>query len=137
MPSHRPISPLPSRLSRALAWLSAGLTLLLALSTASPDLHAWLHAQAHQDATHACADHPAHASDDRAKGATSTAPSGNEPEDRCAVVMFSQGVEATTTLVGAQPCEGILRAVNYRAFERLALAQPRFLHLPPQAPPAV
>ena len=125
---------MPSRLWRAVAFLGMGLVMLLSLSSVSAELHAWLHEKAPEDAPHKCAQHGASAHSD----STANVPHSNEGEgDSCAVTMFSHGVVYQAGALLAQPCEGILRAVNHGAFERLALAQPRFLHLPPQAPPAV
>lgn len=125
---------MPSRLWRAVALLGAGLVLLLSLSSASPEIHAWLHEQAQADAAHKCAHHGAAAHNDSSADAPA---SGHWEDDSCAVTMFSHGVVAQGAALLVLPCEGILRAVDFRAFERLALAQPRFWHLPPQAPPAV
>ena len=122
---------LPSRFWRAVALLSAGVVLLLSMASVSPELHAWLH-EATELKSDACLHHkhaahtPLHEADDSAA-----------PEHECAVTLFSHGVVHHTVALVTPPCEGILRAVNFRAFERLALAQPRYLHRPPQAPPAV
>jgi hypothetical protein len=129
-----PHSPLPSCLWRAVALLGMGLVMLMTLSSVSPELHARLHEKATEDAPGKCAHHGASAHGD----SPANAPHSNEgEEDSCAVTMFSHGVVYQAGALVAQPCEGMLRAVNHGAFERLALAQPRFLHLPPQAPPAV
>jgi len=124
----------PSRLWRALAWVVAGLVMLLSLSAVSPDLHSWIHAEEKAHATQDCPVHGAHAP----SGVASQAPD-SEHGDRheCAVTLFSHGVVLHALATVIQPCEGLLRAIHFRAWERLALAQPRFLHLPPQAPPAV
>jgi len=132
--SMRPLRPalsMPPRLWRVVASFAAGLVMVLTLSSVSPELHAWLHKPGQdKSTTHSC---PHHGAD-----STSHAPGSNEVEDHdCAVTMFSHGVVHHAVALLTQPCEGILRAVNYRAFERLALAQPRYLHLPPQAPPVV
>jgi hypothetical protein len=128
--NHIPVS-LPSRFSRAIASFAAGLVMLLSLSAASPELHAWLHEQEHTEQTSA---HPCeHASNN----AVPASDSDNTDTHQCAVTIFSQGVLSHAVALMTQPCEGILRAVNYGAFEQLALARPPFLHLPPQAPPAV
>lgn len=119
-------------LRRGVALLSVGLVLLLSVSSVSPELHTWLHVRFEPEAA-ACAHH-AHA-----KHVPQTHDDGDrsDPTHDCAVTLFSHGVVHHSAALLALPCEGILRAVNYRAFERLALAQPRYLHLPPQAPPAV
>jgi len=114
--------------------LAAGLVMLLSLSSVSPELHVWLHEKGQESATHVCAHHDAHAASDTPEHA----PDSDRSDDHtCAVTMFSHGVVYHVAALVARPGEGILRAVHFRAFERLALAQPRFLHLPPQAPPAV
>ena len=120
---------MPSRLWRAVASFAAGLVMLLTLSAVSPEFHAWLHGKEKLEKPHTCAHHTA------AHGSSSDSDEGETHQ--CAVTMFSRGVMHDAVALLTQPCEGILRAVNQRAFERLALAQPRFLHLPPQAPPAV
>ena len=131
---HHHLSATPSHLWRAVALLGAGLVMMLSLSSVSPEMHAWLHEKASESAPHKCAHHGASAHSD----STANVPHSNEgEEDSCAVTMFSHGVVYQAGALLVRPCEGILRAINYRAFERLALAQPRFLHLPPQAPPAV
>jgi hypothetical protein len=118
---------------RALALVSACMVMLLSLAAVSPELHDWLHGW-HVGKADACPHHhhpgatAQHGSDDSDR---------SDPAHDCAVTLFSHGVVQHAAFAVAQPCEGILRAVNYRAFEQLALAQPRYLHLPPQAPPAV
>lgn len=127
--AHKPVS-LPSRRSRVVAWLAAGLVILLSMSANSPELHAWLHAPSLAQANHTCG---------HSRAAADAVPdSGSEEGENhaCAVTLFSQGVVHQAVALLTQPCEGILRAVNVRAFERFALAQPRYLHRPPQAPPA-
>jgi hypothetical protein len=113
-----------------MAFLAMGMVMLLSLSAVSPELHEWLHKK--ESAKHTCSH--THTSAD----STSHAPDSNgDASHQCAVTLFSHGVVHHAVALHVQPSEGILRAVNLRAFERLALAQPRFLHLPPQAPPAV
>jgi hypothetical protein len=97
-------------------------------------LHDWLHAATKTQEKHVCGNHAAHAAE---SGAHAPDAEDEDESHECAVTMFSHGVVYHAGALLAQPCEGILRAANLRAFERLALAQPRFLHLPPQAPPAV
>jgi len=120
---------MPSPLWRVMALLSAGMVMILALSSVSPEIHALLHSQAAVNEPQACAHH----------GHEHSPASGSQEADEhgCAVTMFSHGVVYQVVALFTPPCEGILRAVDFRAFERLALAQPRFLHLPPHAPPAV
>jgi hypothetical protein len=127
---------MPSRLWRAVAALAVGLVMLLTLSAVSPELHTWLHVKETAEKPHACAHHAAHAPTGHATHVP-ISDSGEGDSHECAVTMFSHGVVYHAGALLSQPCEGILRAANLRAFERLALAQPRFLHLPPQAPPAV
>lgn len=108
--------------------------MLLSVAVVSPEVHAWLHEPEHESAHHACA----HQAGPAAHG-TAPAPDSDSHDaeiDRCAVTLFSHGVLSQAVTLLVQPCEGILRAVNHRAFEQLALARPRFLHRPPQAPPA-
>jgi hypothetical protein len=127
---------LPSRLWRGIAVLAAGLVMLLAVSSVSPELHAWLHDEKSPHTGHECPHHPSgHQAATPVSDAAGT--DGDARQHECAVTLFAHGVVHHAAALLTQPCEGILRAVNYRAFERLALAQPRFLHLPPQAPPAV
>ena len=133
LPPMRPTFPsavLPHRLWRAMAWLASAMAMLLTMTSVSPELHAWLHEKAQPDTTHVCPHHAAHS-------ASHVPDSTDDDTHQCAVTLFSHGVVHQAATLFAQPCEGILHAVNYRAFERLALAQPRYLHLPPQAPPAV
>jgi hypothetical protein len=109
------------------------MVMLLSLASVSPELHDWLH-----DRTTAKADACPHHHHHGAKSPHGSHESGRSSSAHdCAVTLFSHGVVHYAALAIAQPCEGILRAVNHRAFEQLALAQPRYLHLPPQAPPAV
>jgi len=115
--------------------LAAGIVFLLSLSAVSPALHGWLHATQKEGPAHACPHHAARAGAELPSDTPGS--ERDESEHGCAVTMFAHGVTHHVGALLAQPCEGILRAANYRAFERLALAQPRYLHLPPQAPPAV
>ena len=131
MSRRHPVAPMPSRLCRALASLAAALVMLLGLSGVSPELHAWLHQQTAERPAHTCAHHGARSATDIAQVASVE----DVEVHACAVTMFSQGVVQHAVTISARPCEGVLRAVDFRAFERLALAQPRYLHLPPQAPP--
>lgn len=126
MPSHVQASK-PALVIRAVALLSAGMVVLLSFASVSPELHAWLH-KPYQAKAHPCSHHGPEAHDDN---------ESSHSAHSCAVTLFSHGVLHHAVAMAVQPCEGILRAVDLRAFERLALAQPRFLHLPPQAPPAV
>jgi hypothetical protein len=131
MHRRHPPAPLPTRLWRVMALFAAGLVMLLSFSAVNPELHAWLHEQHADHSDHSCS---------HASSATDTVPdSGSEAGENhaCAVTLFAHGVVHQVAALLTQPCEGILRAVNFRAFERLALAQPRYLHRPPQAPPAV
>jgi hypothetical protein len=130
--NHIPAS-VPSRFSRAIALFAAGLVMLLSLSAVSPELHAWLHEPEQEHTAQTSALPCEHASNN----AVPASDSEDAETHQCAVTIFSQGVLSHAVALFTQPCEGILRAVNHRAFEQLALAQPRFLHLPPQAPPAV
>jgi hypothetical protein len=132
----RPSDALPSRLWRGIAGLAAVLVMFMSVSSVSPELHAWLHEGNSPHAGHDCPHHKAsHEAGTPLSGAADSEGQGRQHE--CAVTLFARGVVHHAAALVTQPCEGILRAVNYRAFERLALAQPRFLHLPPQAPPAV
>lgn len=117
-----------------MAVLASAMVMLLSMTSVSPELHAWLHQKAQPDTAHVCPHHAAHGA---ASSASHVPDSSDGETHQCAVTMFSHGVVHHMAALLAQPCEGILRAVNFRAFERLALAQPRYLHLPPQAPPAV
>lgn len=123
---------LPSRCWRAVALLSAGTVWLLSLASVSPQLHSWLHAAA-QAEHHGCPHHGRPAADLPQAGGVDQ-PAGDH---ECAVTLFSRGVIEHAAAMVAGPCESILRAVDLRAGERPALVPPRFLHLPPQAPPAV
>ena len=124
-----PLFSLPSRWSRAVAALAAAVILLLSLSVVSPELHGWLH-----DSTD---DHGSVTCDHGSNAGSHTESDAEGDHHTCAVTLFAQGVVHHAAAAIVQPCEGLLRAVNYRAFEQLALAQPRHLHRPPQAPPAV
>lgn len=132
MRSRRQLPTAPPHLRRSVAALAAVLVMLLTFSASSPELHAWLHPDGTAEKSHPCRHHAD-------VGGTAQAPTtgadGDEAHE-CAVTMFSHGVMYHLVAGVAQPCEGILREVNFRAFERLALAQPRFLQPPPQAPPA-
>ena len=124
-------SSLPTRFRRAVALLSAGTVWLLSLASVSPQLHAWLHEAAQPE--HRGCPHHQHAAPDAPLPADVDQPaSGHE----CAVTLFSHGVVQHAGTFVVRPCEGVLRAVDFRAAERPALVPPRFLHLPPQAPPA-
>lgn len=125
---------MPSAFSRVVAAFGAWLVMLLTLSSVSPELHAWLHASAKRDLQHTCSHRHAHT---HSAGSESIPVSPDSDNHDCAVTLFAHGVVYHAANCVAQPYEGILRAVNYRAFKRLVLAQPRYLHLPPQAPPAV
>lgn len=129
----RPLPMSPGLPGRIVAFLAAGLVLLLSTSAVSPVLHAWLHDAAAAAANgHTCPHHGK-----AAPLAALPAADDDAPDHECAVTMFSHGVILSAAAPLVTPCEGLLRAVDFPAFERLALAQPRWLHTPPQAPPAV
>lgn len=135
MRHHRHASPLPSRLMRVAASLVAAMVIVLTLSSASPELHVWLHGAPGNVGAHHCGH--AHHVDSPVKAHAPAADSDQTGAHQCAVTLFSHGVVYESAPALTQPCEGILRAIHFRAFERQALAHPRYLHLPPQAPPAV
>src|SRR5688572_6250609 len=108
---------MPARLWRVVAALAAGMVMLLALTNVSPELHAWLHENAQPDASHVCPHHAAHSTSNSASHVPS---STDDDTHQCAITLFSQGVVHHAATLLAQPCEGILRAIDYRAFERLA-----------------
>lgn len=120
--------------TRLIACATASLVLLLSLSAVSPELHAWLHESGLGKAATTCPHGHAHGV---TKAAQPAQPSADDEDHECAVTLFAHGIVSHAVPPLARPCEGILCAVNYRAFKQLALAQPRYLHLPPQAPPAV
>jgi hypothetical protein len=135
MSSARPLPTASGLAGRVVAFLAAGLVLLLSTSAVSPVLHAWLH-----DAAAAAAHSHAHACPHHGKAApiaAQPAPDDAAADHECAVTLFAHGVVHAAALPFVAPCEGILRAVDFPAVARLALASPRWLHLPPQAPPAV
>jgi hypothetical protein len=132
MCSTRHDAALPPVFWRVVAWMGSALVLLLTFTSVSPELHAWLHDRGQDHVSHGACTHQ-HAAKDSIPSSDADARANHE----CAVTLFAHGVVHHAATLLTLPCEGILRAVDYRAFERLALAQPRFLHLPPQAPPAV
>jgi hypothetical protein len=107
------------------------MVLLLSLSAVSPELHAMLHERGVAHPKHACTHAHAHADAVPEKGAQ------EEETHTCAVTLFARGIVQHAVALLPLPCEAILRAENVRALERMAFAPPRYLHLPPQAPPAV
>ena len=96
---------LPTRLSRACAWLLAATVLMLAVFAASPNVHQWLHA----DADHA--DH------------------------ECAITLYAQGVTTAVVGVVLAIVAWRLLGLSQSARIELFLSAPRFLHLPGRAPP--
>ena len=79
-----PINRLPSLGLRFTALFSAVVVVILSVFSASPALHAWLHAQEQGAAPH----HATAAGHDK--------PQSDQDEDGCAIVMFANGVIAAS-----------------------------------------
>jgi hypothetical protein len=113
-----------SLLSRATASLAIGLVVALSVFAASPELHERLHGHGrvavsslHQDA--GPAGHPQDARDD----------------DGCVVTLFAQGVVLALAVVALAFTGQTLRSEDFELLDRVIPEAPRYLHLPPQAPP--
>jgi len=96
---------LPTRLSRACAWLLAATVLMLAVFAASPNVHQWLHA----DADHA--DH------------------------ECAITLYAQGITTAAVGVALLVIVWRLLGISQKIEAELFLPALRYLHLPGRAPP--
>jgi len=113
-----------SLLSRATASLAIMLVLALSVFAASPELHERLHGHGpvavsglHQDA--GPAGHTQDAQDD----------------DGCVVTLFAQGVVLALAVVALAFTGQTLRPDDFELLDRVIPDAPRYLHLPPQAPP--
>ncbi len=108
-----------SLLARAVAALGAALVLVLTVLAASPELHERLHALG--------------------AAATTSHPSGGahaaEDEDGCVVTLFAQGLVLPLALLALAVLLRTLRLPDFDQLDRVALAAPRYLRLPTQAPP--
>ena len=111
---------LPSRGLRITAMISVALVLMLAVFSASPALHAWLHAH---DGTQPAA----------VGGHNKSAP-GHDDDDGCAITLFASGV--TTALVAVMALIVALRLLNFvaPAEARVSRQVPRYW-LPPLCGP--
>ena len=110
----------PSALKRTLAAMSAGLVLALTVFSASPQLHGLLHG--HEAA--ASNGIPGHAPD-------------NDTDEGCVVTLFAQGLVLCLALYALVRLGEKLHLLDYAAYSRVTAEEPAYLHLPPQAPPAV
>lgn len=115
-----PRSALPSLPHRILAMLCAVLVLGLAVLSASPEAHSWLHAST----AHDCPDH--------AKVPATPATGDHD----CAITLFAQGVQlagAPTALVAPQLAVEVLPRI---AATNFVWVTPRYLRQPERGPPA-
>ncbi len=110
-----------SLLARAVAAMAAALVLVLTVLAASPELHERLHALGAAAAT---TSHPS-------GGATAA-----DDEDGCVVTLFAQGLVLPLGLLVLAVCLRTLRLPAFGLLDRVALASPRYLRLPTQAPPS-
>ena len=118
------MSPRPSPLVRLTASLAVVLVLALSVFAASPELHGFLH----DHASHSQAGH--HAGD-------TARPGDSDHEDGCVVTLFAQGLVAAVGLFALRRTGRTLILSAYALAERVGPPAPAFLHLPPQAPPAL
>jgi hypothetical protein len=111
-------------LARATALLAVALVLALSVFAASPGLHELLHGHeraagaVHHDASPAS--HPQDADGD----------------DGCVVTLFAQGVVLALAFAALAFTGQTLHLADFWISDRVVPEDPRFLHLPTQAPPA-
>lgn len=102
---------------RLIAVGGAALVLLLAVTAASPALHALAHAHA--------------------TGHEQPATPGTDSADTCAVVLFAQGVAPITDTAVITLQTLVRHELQLPAAEEPLLAAARYLHQPERGPPAV
>jgi hypothetical protein len=113
-----------SFLKQATALFSAILVLALTVLAASPDLHQRLHGHAAS---------PANAA---SRSATRTGQQTDDDGDGgCVVTLFAQGIVLTIAVLALEFTGQVARVFGGGMDDRIAVAAPRFLLLPSQAPP--
>jgi hypothetical protein len=113
----------PTLLARATASLAAVLVLTLTVLASSPELHERLHG------------HQAPAAAARHEGGLAGNAKADDSDDGCIVTLFAQGVVLALSIVGLAFTGQTLRLADFAVFDRVIPEAPRYLHLPPQAPP--
>lgn len=108
-------------LSRAAALLAVGLVLALSVFAASPELHGRLHGH------DAGALGGAHGDPGKA--------GHSEDDDGCVVTLFSQGLVLALAVVALAFLGRTPGFEDFDVLDRVVPDTPRYLHLPPQAPP--
>jgi len=111
-------------LARMTAWLATALVLALTVLAASPELHERLHGHGANSAM------AAHHDGNPADGSKA-----DEADDGCIVTLFAQGVVLALSLVALVFIGRPLPAGSFAVFDGVIPEAPRYLHLPPQAPP--
>jgi hypothetical protein len=117
----RPIRNRHSALSRATAALAVVLVLALSIFAASPELHERLHG--HEPGALGSAHRDAGPSRDA------------QDDDGCVVTLFAQGLVLALAVVALAFTGLTLRFEDSLLLDRIVPDAPRYLHLPPQAPP--
>jgi hypothetical protein len=120
---HRSMTSLTSHSpwQRLAALAGVALVLWLSVLAVSPELHEWLHGDAH------AAEHTGH---DHA------APVG-DADHACAVTLFAHGVEALLIVLLLVLARSLARSTGLRAADWLIAARPPYWLVPSHAPPLV
>lgn len=115
----------------ALAWLLAGLVFTLSLLSASPDLHAKLHAHDHDE----IGEH-SHDSASGHRHADHVHSQAEDNDDGCAIVLFGNGVTTPLALPQIVAPAAAWSVTLAPAPDELLLSAPRYLSQPGRGPPA-
>lgn len=112
----------PTLLARTTALLAVALVLALSVFAASPELHERLHGHTAGGVVH--------------NGASpASGPQDADGDEGCIVTLFAQGVVLALALAALAFTGQTLRPADFWVFDRITPADPRYLHLPTQAPP--
>lgn len=126
-----------TKIRRSTAILGVALVMLLNILTVSPRLHAWIHGQSGAERGEvAVAKAKPAAVSGQSHQHRGTNPAG-ELDHECAVTLFAGGVAPLLffcLLLLARPW---VRPLVLRATDWIAVAQPRYWHVPSHAPPRV
>lgn len=125
---------LPDWLRRLGAASGAALVLALAVFSASPVAHAWLHAFAAPATDTRCHHHTAAEAPSARPDAT--LPPASLDDHTCAVVLFASGVDLPVAPFALTPPVLVPAGVSPVAAAELHLLSPRYLRQPERGPPA-
>jgi hypothetical protein len=147
------------RLLRVTAWTGVILMVVLAFGAASPQFHAWFHAEAHAAAAAAYHEHehsspeatssppanpanpanparspalPAPPAPPADSGSASSVP---EDDDGCVITIFAHGVVSLSAALVLLAGIAVLKPAHRVACDRIAPAAPRYTWLRTHAPP--